>query len=85
MVSPLFWTGDPGKALRGDPDAQRLALYLLTCPNANMIGIRLGILDGMPGLIYYVNQSFWYRFYVDSRIYELKSNWKEIGKDYKDI
>ena len=39
MVSPQFWTGDTGRALRGAPDAQRLALYLLTCPSANMIGM----------------------------------------------
>ncbi len=47
--------------------------------------IRLGILDGVPGLVYFVNQSFWYRFYVDSRIYEIKSNWKQIEKDYSGI
>jgi glycosyltransferase involved in cell wall biosynthesis len=47
--------------------------------------IRLGILDGVPGLVYFVNQSFWYRFYVDSRIYEIRSNWKKIEKDYSGI
>jgi hypothetical protein len=38
-VSPLFWTRGSGKRLRGDADAQVLALYLVTCPNANMVGI----------------------------------------------
>ena len=38
-VSPTFWTGDTGRSLRGDPDAQRVAFYLLTCSNANMIGL----------------------------------------------
>lgn len=38
-ISPRFWTGATGKALRRNPDAQRLALYLLTCPSANMIGV----------------------------------------------
>lgn len=38
-VSPQFWTKGSGKRLRGDPDAQVLALYLVTCPSANMIGI----------------------------------------------
>lgn len=39
MVSPKFWIGETGKALRGDPNAQLLALYLMTCPHANMIGV----------------------------------------------
>jgi hypothetical protein len=39
-VSPLFWTGDTGRALRkSGRDAQVVALYLLTGPNANMIGL----------------------------------------------
>lgn len=38
-VRPQFWTRGTGKALRGDPDAQRLALYLLTCPAAHMTGL----------------------------------------------
>lgn len=38
-VSPLFWTRGSGKRLRGDADGQVLALYLVTCPAANMIGI----------------------------------------------
>ena len=31
---------------------------------------RLGFLDGKEGLIYHVLQAFWYRFLVDSKIYE---------------
>lgn len=38
-VSPAFWTKGSGKALRGDRDAQIVALYLVTCPSANMIGL----------------------------------------------
>ena len=38
-VSPKFWTGGTGKLLRGDAGAQVLALYLMTCPHANMIGV----------------------------------------------
>ena len=38
-VSPQFWIGKTGKALRGNPDAQILALYLMTSPHANMIGV----------------------------------------------
>jgi glycosyltransferase involved in cell wall biosynthesis len=47
--------------------------------------VRLGFLDGMPGFIYYVNQSFWYRYYVDSRIYELRNRWWEKINDYRNI
>jgi glycosyltransferase involved in cell wall biosynthesis len=32
--------------------------------------ILLGFLDGRPGLIFHLLQGFWYRFYVDARIYE---------------
>jgi hypothetical protein len=37
----------------------------------------LGFLDGREGLIFHTLQAFWYRFYVDSRIWELRSRWKE--------
>jgi hypothetical protein len=38
-VSSAFWTGKTGKALRGNHQAQVVALYLMTCPHANMIGV----------------------------------------------
>ena len=38
-VSSSFWTGRTGRALRGDCDAQIVALYLLTSPHASMIGV----------------------------------------------
>lgn len=31
---------------------------------------RLGFLDGSPGLIYNVLQTFWYRFLIDAKVYE---------------
>jgi len=31
---------------------------------------RLGFLDGKPGLIYNVLQTFWYRFLIDAKLYE---------------
>lgn len=34
--------------------------------------LRLGFLDGIPGLIYYTLQRFWFRFLVDAKLYELK-------------
>jgi hypothetical protein len=38
-VSPLFWTGSTGKRLRKNPDAQRVALYLMTSPHAHQSGL----------------------------------------------
>lgn len=38
--------------------------------------IGLGFLDGIEGLIFHFMQGFWYRFLVDSKIYELQK--KEI-------
>ncbi len=38
-VSPKLWTGTVGKALRSDPEAQALAVYLVTCPHSNMVGL----------------------------------------------
>jgi hypothetical protein len=39
-VAPTFWTGETGRKLReAGGDAQRVALYLITCPSANMIGL----------------------------------------------
>ncbi|QVL48719.1 MAG: glycosyltransferase family 2 protein [Thiocapsa sp.] len=34
---------------------------------------RLGFLDGKPGLIFFILQTFWFRFLVDAKLYE-KSN-----------
>lgn len=39
VVSPQIWIGKTGKALRGDMPAQLVALYLMTSPHANMIGV----------------------------------------------
>jgi len=47
--------------------------------------IRLGFLDGVPGLIFHVLQGFWYRFYIDARIYEARANWQSTTLDHRDI
>lgn len=39
VVKPSFWTGATGRALRRDVDAQVVALYLMTSPHANIIGV----------------------------------------------
>lgn len=36
--------------------------------------IRLGFLDGIPGLVFHFLQGFWYRFLVDAKIYEHRRN-----------
>jgi hypothetical protein len=38
-ISPAFWIGETGKKLRGFPDAQVLAIYLMTSPHSAMTGI----------------------------------------------
>lgn len=38
-VSASFWIGKTGKALRGNPEAQIVALYLMTCPTSEMTGV----------------------------------------------
>lgn len=39
IVSPRFWIGETGRRLRKLPDAQRIAMYLLTAPMAEMTGV----------------------------------------------
>lgn len=34
--------------------------------------LRLGFLDGRQGLVFHVLQGFWYRFYVDAKLWEIK-------------
>ena len=34
--------------------------------------LRLGFLDGGEGLVFHFLQGFWFRFYVDAKVYELK-------------
>lgn len=38
--------------------------------------IRFGFLDGKPGLIFFVLQSFWFRFLIDAKVYEMRQNEK---------
>jgi hypothetical protein len=39
-VSPLFWKGETGRKIRRmGRDFQLLSLYLITCPDSNMIGL----------------------------------------------
>ena len=36
--------------------------------------IRLGFLDGKQGLIFFVLQTFWFRFLIDAKVFELTKN-----------
>jgi len=38
-ISPKFWTGKTGKAIRGNLEAQLIAVYLMTGPHAESLGI----------------------------------------------
>lgn len=38
-VTPMFWRGSSGRELRGNPAAQAMALYLMTCPVGTMTGL----------------------------------------------
>lgn len=38
-LSPQFWIGRTGRQLRGDPEAQLVAAYLVTAPGSTMIGV----------------------------------------------
>lgn len=38
-VASTFWTGSTGRAMRSDREAQVVAMYLITGPMANMIGL----------------------------------------------
>lgn len=39
VVSPMFWIGETGRALRKNPNAQRVAIYLMTAPSSEMTGV----------------------------------------------
>jgi glycosyltransferase involved in cell wall biosynthesis len=44
-----------------------------------------GFLDGLPGLTWHILQGFWYRFYIDAKVYENKSEWQKKRNDYSHI
>jgi hypothetical protein len=45
----------------------------------------LGFLDGKPGLIFHVLQGFWYRFYIDAKVYEARRPQQENAIDFRKI
>lgn len=42
--------------------------------------LRLGILDGKAGLIFWVLQTFWFRFLIDAKLYERSLNSAGVSK-----
>ena len=47
--------------------------------------LRLGFLDGIPGLIFHFLQGFWYRFLIDAKIFEIKLLSKKENKSIPEI
>ncbi len=43
--------------------------------------ILLGFLDGIPGLVFYFLQVFWYRFLVDAKLYEARKKSKNLPNE----
>ena len=41
--------------------------------------VRLGFLDGRRGTIFHVLQGYWYRYLVDSKLYEVRRHMKDTG------
>lgn len=46
--------------------------------------LRGGFVDGMPGLIYHVLHGFWFRFYIDACIYEVRQRGRECEQGGQD-
>lgn len=47
--------------------------------------IRLGFLEGRPGLIWHILQGFWFQFLVDAKIYQIKHFSKKHQKSVKQV
>jgi len=44
--------------------------------------LKLGFLDGLPGLVFHFNQGLWYRLLVDAKFHETKlANARAVGQD----
>ena len=71
LVTPQM-DGDPvqqKRALRGHYNGAPLFLRALMLFLYRYV-LRLGFLDGREGLIFFVLQTFWFRFLVDAKLYE---------------
>jgi len=69
---PGRWTGSPierKRALRRFYGRAPLLLRPFLLFGYRYL-LRLGFLDGVPGLVFFALQTFWFHFFVDARIYE---------------
>ncbi|WP_373032632.1 glycosyltransferase family 2 protein [Sulfurovum sp.] len=47
--------------------------------------VRLGFLDGKQGLVFFVLQSFWFRFVIDAKVFEVRNRAKMQGKSINTV
>ncbi|MBL0024745.1 MAG: hypothetical protein IPO98_06865 [Saprospiraceae bacterium] len=47
--------------------------------------LKLGFLDGKRGFIWHILQGFWYRFLVDTKIYQIERISKESGLSIQEV
>ncbi len=47
--------------------------------------IRLGFLDGIPGIMWHFLQGFWYRFLVDAKVYQIEQLAKKENKTIPEV
>ncbi len=46
---------------------------------------KFGFLDGKEGFIFHTLHAFWYRFLVDTKVYQIEKKVKESGKSVKEV
>ena len=72
IIEPRLTGGTPvqrKRALRAGYNGAPLFLRALLLFLYRYV-LRLGFLDGRPGLIFFVLQTFWFRFLIDAKLYE---------------
>jgi hypothetical protein len=47
--------------------------------------VRLGFLDGKEGLVFFVLQSFWFRFVIDAKVFEVRNRAEREGKSIGEV
>jgi hypothetical protein len=47
--------------------------------------LRLGILEGKPGLIWHILQGFWFQFLVDAKIYQIQHLARKTGRSIPQV
>lgn len=81
-VNPNFFGNEAEKKRWMKEKYQTIPLFIR--PLLNFIYryfLKLGFLDGKSGLVWHVLQGFWYRFLVDTKIFELQKKFNYNEKD----